>query len=82
MDRDGLKRDFSEKVVFHGGMDNQYTIPFGSEEEVRKEVEENLNILGENGGYILAPCHNIQPITPIKNILAMYDEAYKRASNV
>lgn len=82
MDRDGLKRDFGEKVVFHGGMDNQYTIPFGSEEEVRKEVEENLNILGENGGYILAPCHNIQPITPIKNILAMYDEAYKRASNV
>ena len=27
-------------------------------------------------GYILAPCHNLQPVTPIQNIIAMYDEAY------
>jgi uroporphyrinogen decarboxylase len=28
-------------------------------------------------GYILAPCHNIQPVTPIENIVAMYDEAHR-----
>ncbi len=76
MDREGLKRDFGDKIVFHGGMDNQYTLPFGSEEEVRREVKDNVNILGRDGGYILAPCHNIQPITPICNILALYDEGY------
>jgi len=77
MDRGGLKRDFGSKIIFHGGVDNQYTLPFGSEEDVRREVRDNIRILGWNGGYVLAPCHNIQPITSIKNILAMYDEGYK-----
>ena len=27
-------------------------------------------------GYILAPCHNLQSLTPIENIVAMYDEAW------
>ena len=64
--------------AFHGAMDNQYTLAFGSEPEVRQEVRDNLRILGKGGGYILAPCHNIQPVTPIRNILAMYDEGYKQ----
>lgn len=79
MDRERLKRDFGDKVIFHGGMDNQYTLAFGSEKEVRQEAKDNLSILGKDGGYILAPCHNIQPVTPIRNILAMYDEGYRRS---
>ena len=27
-------------------------------------------------GYILAPCHNLQAVSPVDNILAMYDEAW------
>lgn len=77
MDRRELKREFGDKVVFHGGMDNQQTLPFGTPEQVRQEVLENLEILGRGGGYILAPCHNIQPITPIENILAMYEAGYE-----
>ena len=77
MDRDGLKRQFGGRIVFHGAVDNQYTLPFGTVEEVRQEVRDNLRILGEGGGYILAPCHNIQPITPLENILAMYETAYE-----
>ncbi len=76
MDREGLKRDFGKDVVFHGGMDNQYTLAFGSVEEVRQEVRDNLRILGEGGGYILAPCHNIQAVSPPENIVAMYEEGY------
>jgi len=75
MDRAGLKRDFGRRLVFHGAMDNQYTLPFGSPADVRREVLDNLRILGADGGYILAPCHNIQPITPTRNILAMYETA-------
>ncbi len=78
MEREGLKRDFGDRVTFHGGVDNQYTLPFGTPEEVRQEVLDNIRILGENGGYILAPCHNIQPVSSTENILAMYaavDEA-------
>jgi uroporphyrinogen decarboxylase len=76
MEREGLKRDFGEELVFHGGVDNQQTLAFGSEEEVRREVLENLDILGRNGGYILAPCHNIQAITPPENVVAMYRAGY------
>jgi len=73
MDRAALKSDFGEKVVLHGGVDNQYTLPFGSVDEVRNEVRENIEILGKDGGYILAPCHNIQAVSPPENVVAMYE---------
>lgn len=76
MDREGLKRDFGAKVVFHGAMDNQKTLPFGTVADVRREVAENLRILGAGGGYILAPCHNVQAVSPAENIVAMYEEGY------
>jgi uroporphyrinogen decarboxylase len=76
MEREILKQKYGSKIVFHGAMDNQYTLPFGTIEDVRQEVHDNLRILGEGGGYILAPCHNIQPITPIENIVTMYEEGY------
>jgi uroporphyrinogen decarboxylase len=77
MDREGLKRDFGDRLVFHGGVDNQRTIPFGTVEEVRQEVLDNYRILGEGGGYILCPCHNIQPVTPPENIIALYETGYE-----
>jgi uroporphyrinogen decarboxylase len=77
MDREGLKKDFGERLVFHGGMDNQYTLPFGTIAEVEQEVLDNLRILGANGGYILAPCHRIQVVSPPENILALYAAGYK-----
>ena len=78
MEREALKRDFGNSLIFHGGMDNQYTLAFGSVNEVNQEVEDNLRILGKDGGYILAPCHNIQPVSPVENIVAMYETAYAR----
>ena len=74
MEREGLKRDFGDRIVFHGAMDNQYTLAFGSEEEVRQEVRDNIEKLGRES-YILAPCHMVQPVSPVENIIAMYDEA-------
>lgn len=76
MEREGLKRDFGDQLVFHGAVDNQYTIPFGSEEEVRQEVRDNIRILGSGGGYIIGPCHNIQAVGPPENVVALYDEGY------
>lgn len=73
MDRQAIGENFAGQVCFHGGVDNQYTLPFGSPEDVREEVAYNLRTLGRLGtGYIIAPCHNIQANTSIENILAMY----------
>jgi len=77
MDREELKREFGQRVIFHGAMDNQQTLPFGTVDEVKKEVLDNLRLLGKGGGYILAPCHNIQAITPPENVAAMYETCYQ-----
>jgi uroporphyrinogen decarboxylase len=77
MDREGLKRDFGAALIFHGAVDNQRTLAFGSPDDVRQEILDNLRILGAGGGYILAPCHNLQSVTPVENILAMYETAYE-----
>ena len=77
MDRAELKRRYGSRLIFHGAVDNQYTLPFGSVADVRQEVRDNLRILGEGGGYIVAPCHNIQPLTPVENIVAMFETAYE-----
>jgi uroporphyrinogen decarboxylase len=77
MERATLKKDFGERIIFHGAVDNQYTLPFGSVAEVRQEVLDNLSILGAGGGYILAPCHNIQPVSPPENVVAMYQTGYE-----
>jgi len=52
---------------------NQKILPFGTPKQVRQETMECFETLGIGGGYICAPCHNIQPVTPVENILAMYD---------
>ena len=78
MELEGLKREFGASLCFHGGVDNQRVLPFGTPEEVRKEVRHCIDALAsDKTGYILASCHNIQPVTPTKNITAMYDEAWK-----
>jgi len=76
MERKELKQDFGDKVIFHGGVDNQHTLAFGSVEQVRDEVTYNIQVLGEGGGYIPAPCHNIQAISPPENVVAMYEAGY------
>ena len=77
MERERLKRDFGGKLIFHGGLDNQHTLPFGTVAEVRQEVIDNLRILGAGGGYIIAPCHNIQVVGPAENVVAMYETGYE-----
>jgi uroporphyrinogen decarboxylase len=80
MEREGLKRDFGDRLVFHGGVDNQRTLPFGTVEDVRAEVRDNLAILGAGGGYILGPCHNIQAVSPAENVVALYETGYHLGS--
>ena len=81
MDRAELKRDFGNLVVFHGAVDNQRTLAFGSVAEVQEEVRHNIQVLGQGGGYILAPCHNIQAVSPPENVVAMYDTGYEVGQN-
>lgn len=70
-----LKREFGRDLSFYGGVDTQRTLPHGTEDDVRAEVRERIDVLGAGGGYIMAGSHSILPDVPLRNVLAMYDEA-------
>jgi uroporphyrinogen decarboxylase len=67
-----LKADFGDRLCFHGGLDMQRLLPWGTPEQVRREARRYAEVLGKGGGYILAPAHFFQPDVPPENILAVY----------
>jgi len=74
MDPSQLKREFGKRIVFWGGgVDTQHTLPFGTPEDVRREVRERLKIFGAGGGFVFNTIHNIQARIPVKNLLAMFE---------
>jgi len=73
MDARMLKERFGDRLVFWGGGVNcQRTLPFGTPEEVYREVQEHVRIFGPGGGFVFNTVHNVQPKTPVENVLAMY----------
>lgn len=73
MDPHELKEKYGDKVTFWGGgVDTQHTLPFGTPDQVSKQVKERLKIFGKNGGYVFNTIHNVQPKIPVENVLAMY----------
>jgi len=73
MDPLGLKSDFGDKLSFHGGIDSQNVLPFGTVEEVKKFTKEHIQALAPGGGYICGPVHNVQGDVPPENLIAMRD---------
>ena len=73
MERANLKQQFGDKLIFHGGVENQKILPMGTAAEVAEETRKCMETLGKDGGYICCSCHNAQAGTPVENILAMID---------
>lgn len=76
MDAQRLKDEFGDRLSFWGGsLDCQKTLPYGTPEEVVREVEEHLRVFAPGGGYVFASVHNIQANVPPENVIAMFDTA-------
>jgi hypothetical protein len=74
MQPEKLKVEFGDRLVFWGGgIDTQTVLPFGSPEEVRKQVEHRVQTFGPGGGFVFAASHNIQSDVPVENLLTMYE---------
>ncbi len=80
MEPERLKKDFGDRLVFHGGIDLQQVLPNGTPEEVKAEVRRYIQALSPGGGYIVAPAHNVQSDVPPENLVAIRDaiEEYGR----
>jgi uroporphyrinogen decarboxylase len=76
MDPQDLKREFGDRLCFHGGISIQKILPLGSGEEVRRHVKTVLEAMSPGGGYIAGTSHNIQVDTPLDNLLALF-ESYR-----
>jgi len=73
MDPAELKRRYGETLCFWGTIDEQRTLPFGTPEDVRREVRLRLETVGARGGLILGPTHHVQLDTPMENFKAMVE---------
>ena len=72
-----LKKDYGNKITFHGNISTHKTLPFGTIEDVEKEVIDLIKVFGQGGGLILCTDQLIQHDVPIKNIQTLYNTAYK-----
>ncbi len=73
-----LKEEFGSRIVFHGGIDTQNILPFGTQGEVRQHVRDTMAAFSQKGGYIFAPSQILGPDIPVENIVAMYNEGKKK----
>lgn len=78
MEAGHLKTDYGERIAFWGGgIDTQKVLPFGTPEEVRRQVIERCRILSRGGGFVFNTIHNVQAQTPIENIVAMLNAVHE-----
>ncbi len=74
MEPETVKAKFGESLVVWGaGVDTQKVLPFGTPDEVRAQVRENIRVFAPGGGFVFGTVHNVQPPTPVENLLAMYE---------
>ncbi len=78
MDPYDLKREFNGRIVLHGAVDVQGWLQRASPQEIEAEINRLMDEVGQGGGFVLAPCHYIQPDTPVENALALYEAVAKR----
>ena len=68
-----LKKQYGKDIAFWGCLGSQTTIPFGTPNEIKTEVERLKNEMAVGGGYILAPAKALQPGTPVENAAAVVE---------
>jgi len=74
MDARTLKKSHGDKLIFWGGgVDTQKTLPFGTPQQVREEVQQRIEIFAEGGGFVFGSIHNVMARTPIQNLVAMFE---------
>ena len=74
MSAEKLAREFGRDLCFHGSIDTQQTLPFGSPEDVRAEVRSRLALFPQ-GGLICGPSQEFMADVPTANVLALYEAA-------
>lgn len=68
-----IKRRYGKRLCLFGGVDIQYTMPFGTVGELESEVKYLCEVCGKGGGYIISPSHYLQSDTGVEKVLKFYE---------
>lgn len=69
-----LKDIYGDRLVFWGGgVDTQNTLPFGTPDDVRREVKERIRIFSPGGGFVFNTIHNVQAGISTENLCALFE---------
>jgi len=79
MDFESLVNRYNRKVVLQGSIDTQKTLPFGTPEDVRKEVISRIELFKDRSGFVLGPSQHLLEEIPLENIITMYRSAIEYA---
>jgi len=77
MDLKDVKQRYGKRMCILGNVDCRFVLPFGSEEDVRRDVRRCIDAAAEGGGYILASSNSIHANCKVENVYTMVDEARK-----
>jgi uroporphyrinogen decarboxylase len=75
MDPARIKTDFGKALIFYGAISVQHTLPFGTPDDVMREVKLRMETIGAGGGYIMTPSHLLDEAIPWENIEAFFRAA-------
>ncbi len=78
MEPQSLKSNFGDKIVFWGAVDVQDFLPTATSEQIPQHIDELIRILGKDGGYVMAPAHEIQDDVPAESIATWVEFLKKR----
>ena len=73
MDVAWVKKEYGRDLAFWGGVGTQTTMPFGGPDDVRQCVKDLIEVVGKDGGFLIAPTHLVEPEVPWENITAFID---------
>lgn len=69
-----LKEQFGDRIVFWGAMDVQQFLPRATPDDVRAHTRELVEVLGKDGGYVMAPAHQMPLDIPLETIVVWVEE--------
>ena len=72
-DLEQVKKQYGSNLTFWGGISTQQTLPYVKPSELKEIVINTIKIMGKNGGYIVAPTHQVPADVPLENIIALAD---------
>jgi uroporphyrinogen decarboxylase len=70
-----LKQQYGDKLVFFGTVGTPQMWSWGKPEDIRAEVKERIETVGEGGGLIISPAYDLEPedSIPWENITAFFE---------